>query len=424
MDVLVISKTDNNNHATFQVPAPASPVAPSSIRVRPSLLSLTSNNLTYALLGDRLNWWDAYPVPSNAPAPYNDRSAWGIVPAWGFATVLESAISDINSGTKIWGYWPASGHIIDLALTPGEPTNHWIEVSPHRQSLMVLYNRYIVSTSADENRHAWEASVRPIWQCGYVLSEYVLTPDPAKTPAIHPFPGVPSVKTKWTNEDADISKAVVVSLAASSKTGRSVAYNFAARPPGAGPLGLLQVTSSSGAIQDAADALKPVFATKAVDYSGLGKEEVAEWIAGLEPEKILVIDMGSRNGGFEAVHALVKSNKTLDKAQFVTLNVGYQQKVYTPADVGAALASATEHSKIQLNTSPILEVALQLQGTIKFFAGLEERWDHWVKNREVAVPDLKLVWGEGVPGEKGLAGGWRRLTKGDVAPEEALVFRI
>ncbi|KAL2829577.1 hypothetical protein BJY01DRAFT_254982 [Aspergillus pseudoustus] len=427
MDVHVVSKTDNNTHATFSLPTPTSPLAgPSSLRIRPSLLSLTSNNLTYALLGNQLKWWDAYPVPSNAPTPYNDASAWGIVPAWGFGTVLESTIESIAPGTKLWGYWPASGHVVDLALKhePDEPSTHWIEVSPHRQTLLALYNRYLISTSDDETRHAWEASVRPVWQCAYVLSAYVFTPDPASNPAIHPYPGIPSVKETWTSADADLSRAVVISLAASSKTARAVAHNFTLRPTSGGPLGLLQVTSAPGPIQSAATALKPHFATRAVDYTSLDTEEVAQWIAALKPAKILVIDFGSRDGGFEAAHKLVSQDEVLAKAEFVTVNIGYQQKVYTMSDVGAALASAAEHSKIQFNTSPVIEAILPVQGATKLFAGLEKAWDHWLENREAAAPDLQLVWGEGVVGEKGIEGAWTRLTRGEVKPEEALVFRI
>ncbi|KAL3461028.1 hypothetical protein BJX64DRAFT_300375 [Aspergillus heterothallicus] len=429
MDVHVVSKTNNNTHAAFRLPTPTTPLAPSSIRVQPSLLGLTSNNLTYALLGDMLHWWDTYPLPPNTPAPYNDRTAWGIVPAWGFATVLSSTIPDLPRGTTIWGYWPASGHIVDLALEHrgADPESHWVEVSPHRKTVLELYNRYIVleSPARDETRAAWESVMRPLWQCGYMMAEYVLTHDPASKPPIHPLPGLPSVKAEWTARDADVRKTVIVSLGASSKTGRSFAHNLALRPGGKGPLGFLQVTSAPGGIQVAVEALGVGFASRAVDYEELKEgKEVAEWIVGLKPERILVFDFGSRDGGWESLNALVKGSEELSGVELLTLNVGYQQKVYTLEDVGAAMASAEEHGKVQLNTSPIISAAFELQGAVKVFAGLEEHWDHWVKNQQAVAPDLKIVWGEGVVGEKGIEGGWTRLTKGGVRPEEALVYRI
>jgi hypothetical protein len=49
MDVHVVSKLDNRQHATIQVPGATGPLKPSSIRVRTAILGLTSNNLTYAM---------------------------------------------------------------------------------------------------------------------------------------------------------------------------------------------------------------------------------------------------------------------------------------------------------------------------------------------------------------------------------------
>lgn len=57
MGVHVVSKLDNRQHATFDVEANAQgDLAQSSIRIRPLLISLTSNNLTYAQLGGILRW--------------------------------------------------------------------------------------------------------------------------------------------------------------------------------------------------------------------------------------------------------------------------------------------------------------------------------------------------------------------------------
>ena len=58
MDVHVVSKLDNNQHATFTLPEALAPtkLAASSVRVKTQLISLTSNNLSYAALGDALKW--------------------------------------------------------------------------------------------------------------------------------------------------------------------------------------------------------------------------------------------------------------------------------------------------------------------------------------------------------------------------------
>ena len=67
--------------------------------------------------------WDTYPLPTASPAPYNDVASWGIVPAWGYAIVIESTTS-IPEGTVLWGFWPTSTVPADLQLKATEPKGH------------------------------------------------------------------------------------------------------------------------------------------------------------------------------------------------------------------------------------------------------------------------------------------------------------
>ncbi|KAL5342197.1 hypothetical protein BJX70DRAFT_338341 [Aspergillus crustosus] len=420
MAIHVISKSDNRQHASFDLLESTQPLQPSSIRVRADLLGLTSNNLTYALGGTRLHWWDAYPVPATAPAPYNNNSAWGIVPAWGLATVQESTIPEIKPGTVFYGFWPTSSHAVDLQLNPAEPSGHWTEISAHRQNLMSLYNHYFLfdTKGKDLANFGWDAAVRPIWGAGYVLSEYIFTPDPENHPPIHPL----HESQPWTVEDSDLSKAVFVSVAASTKTGRSTAYNFFCRPPNAGPLGFLQVTSSPGAIAEAAEKFLPSFPVKAISYADV--QDASEWIVSLKPEKIVIADFGGRNGALDKLVAGIKRNAELQSARVVVIAIGNQQKVYTPTDLQASQESFAALSKLQMNTSGVKEAVMKARGPGVYFDELERRWNHWVENREHAAPDLRIVWGEGVQGSNGIEGGWDALINSKVKPEEALVYRL
>lgn len=222
MQIHVVSKSNNTEHVTVSLSQALGPLPPSSIRVKPQIVSLTSNNLSYARGGHFLRWWDTYPIPSNSPAPYNDPSAWGIVPAWGYSIVLEITTS-LRPSTRLWGFWPTGNTPIDLTLTPGQLDSKWIETSPHRQVLMPLYNRYFVTDEQDKERMGWLSVFNGIWRAGYLLSEYVLNP----LQPIHPL-GV-SAGLPWTAKDADLSSALVIALGASTKTARSLTYNFARR---------------------------------------------------------------------------------------------------------------------------------------------------------------------------------------------------
>lgn len=58
MGVHVVSKLDNRQHASFNQEAAAQrELSDSSVRIRTQLISLTSNNLTYARMGGFLRWY-------------------------------------------------------------------------------------------------------------------------------------------------------------------------------------------------------------------------------------------------------------------------------------------------------------------------------------------------------------------------------
>ena len=67
------------------------------IRVQVDRFALTSNNITYAAMGEMLQYWQFFP---------SGEAGWGIIPVWGFGTVQESRHPDIPVGEHLYGYWP------------------------------------------------------------------------------------------------------------------------------------------------------------------------------------------------------------------------------------------------------------------------------------------------------------------------------
>ncbi|KAL5042755.1 hypothetical protein BDW71DRAFT_216724 [Aspergillus fruticulosus] len=373
--------------------------------MRSTLLSLTSNNLTYALYGTFLRCMG----PSN-----------------------ESTIPQLPQGTTLFGFWPTGSHAVDLELTPSELDGHWKEISEHRAHLMPLYNRYRVldTRGKDLTEFAWDAAVGTTFVAGYLLSEYIFTPDPAAHPPIHPC-GTETDKgvQDWTVADADLSKAVFVILGASTKTARSSAYNLFKRPNGTGPLGLLQLTSSPGPLGEAAKVLNDAkgegkFAVGALGYPDVGL--AGKWIAGVKPtpERIVIADFGGRAGVLERVVEDIKRNESLQDVESVVISVGKEQKVYTPEEIQALQASFVSMHKVQMNTSDVYEAAIKFRGAADYFCEVDKAWKSWLENRKAAAPDLHLVWGEGIAGDGGIEAGWDKLCASSVAPDAALVYRI
>jgi len=65
---------------TRAVEAPASDLEPNQIRLEIERFAFTTNNVTYAVAGDMLDYWGFF--PSEEP--------WGRIPAMGLATIPQS----------------------------------------------------------------------------------------------------------------------------------------------------------------------------------------------------------------------------------------------------------------------------------------------------------------------------------------------
>ncbi|KAK1141700.1 hypothetical protein N8T08_008798 [Aspergillus melleus] len=407
----VVSKADNHHHAVVNLPPPLGEGLPvSSILVRPILLGLTSNNLAYARGGDILHWWKTYVVPATAPFPYDDQSSWGIVPAWGYATVTESNISGIQPNSIIWGYLPTSTSPTLLMLEPSDVEGHWVETSIHRQQLMPIYNRYEQvhpGEAKEPDEKAWNALFRGVWLAGYLLSEYVFSADPLGREPVHPLGAVSGIT--WDADDADLSSTVVVILGASSKVARSFSWCLFGRSRASGPLGLVQVTSAPDILQEVAERKGWGGRSRALTYENI--DEATEWIEGLKPSKVLIVDCGARDNILSQLCQNMKQS-------------GLQlcKTVYTTEEVMAARAAMQSLGKIQYNTSAVQDTLIEREGAQSYFGKVSSRWNEWLADRASAIPDMHLVWGQGMEGENGIYGGWEKLSNSMVRPDEGLAY--
>jgi len=73
------------------------PLAAGQVRVRVDAFALTANNVTYAAFGEAMHYWQFFPAR---------EEGWGIVPVWGFGTVVQSLHPGVAVGERLWGYWP------------------------------------------------------------------------------------------------------------------------------------------------------------------------------------------------------------------------------------------------------------------------------------------------------------------------------
>ena len=96
--------------------------------------SFTSNNITYAVMGEQLRYWNFFP-------PHDDElGEWGVIPVWGFATVKESRSSEIEVGERLFGYFPPCDQLKMAPANIGPQT--LFDGSAHRKELPPGYNIY------------------------------------------------------------------------------------------------------------------------------------------------------------------------------------------------------------------------------------------------------------------------------------------
>lgn len=124
----------------------------------------SANNVTYSIFGDKMGYWGFFPA--------NDT--WGIVPMWGFATVVESNHPDVKVGEKVYGYLPMATHLV-IAVGKISPT-HFFDISEKRKSISPVYDNYVrcaTDPGYQVEREAWQLNYRPLFMTSFVLDDYV-----------------------------------------------------------------------------------------------------------------------------------------------------------------------------------------------------------------------------------------------------------
>lgn len=127
-------------------------------------LGFSANNITYAVFGDKMGYWGFFPASDN----------WGIVPMWGFATVIKSTHLDVQVGEKVYGYLPMASHLI---IKAGKTSaTHFFDVSDKRKSISPVYDNYVrcaTDPGYQASREAWQLNYRPLFMTSFVLDDFV-----------------------------------------------------------------------------------------------------------------------------------------------------------------------------------------------------------------------------------------------------------
>ncbi|MDH4390761.1 MAG: DUF2855 family protein [Aquabacterium sp.] len=196
---------------TRLVEAAAPPLADGQVRVRIDRFAFTSNNITYAAFGKAMQYWQFFPVPADA-----DGTAWGCIPVWGFATVVQSLHPGVAVAERLYGYWPMASHAV---LQPTRMSaGAFSDGAPHRAALHAVYNQY--QRLASDPFHTADsedvqALLRPLFLTAWLIDDYL---------ADNAFFGINAANP------AGGTLGVLLLSSASSKTASATAAQLARRP--------------------------------------------------------------------------------------------------------------------------------------------------------------------------------------------------
>ena len=127
-------------------------------------LGFSANNITYSVFGDKMGYW----------CFFRADTTWGIVPMWGFATVLASNHPEVKVGEKVFGYLPMASHLV---ITAGKTSpTHFFDISEKRKSISPVYDNYVrcaTDPGYQAAREAWQLNYRPLFMTSFVLDDYV-----------------------------------------------------------------------------------------------------------------------------------------------------------------------------------------------------------------------------------------------------------
>jgi hypothetical protein len=154
-------KRDDLRQCRLAVSAPPEIDAGQAL-LRVDSFGLTANNVTYAVMGEAMSYWDFFPA----------ADGWGRVPMWGFAEVERSEAEGVGAGTRVYGYLPPSSY---LAVTPVEADERgFVDGSAHRAALPSAYHRYLASDSDPFYRPDTEdvqMLLRPLFFTSFLIAD-------------------------------------------------------------------------------------------------------------------------------------------------------------------------------------------------------------------------------------------------------------
>ena len=127
--------------------------------------ALTSNNVSYALSGDMLDYWGFFPAPAG----------WGRLPVMGHGTVVHSGVEGVNPGERYFGFYPAADHH-ELEAVPAR--GGFVDAGTHRGRHAKTYRAFErVEGAPDADHDARVLLLRGLFVTSFLCEDFLADND-------------------------------------------------------------------------------------------------------------------------------------------------------------------------------------------------------------------------------------------------------
>ncbi len=161
----VVARDDLQHCKTIETLLPEAAQLPDgALLIRIDRFAFTANNITYAVLGDQLKYWQLFPAPES----------FGNIPVWGFGDVIASRHPGISEGESLFGYFPMATHLVIEAADVSKRGLR--DAAAHRQGVAPVYNAYarVSGDPAYAGRQGdYQALLRPLFMLSFLVDDFL-----------------------------------------------------------------------------------------------------------------------------------------------------------------------------------------------------------------------------------------------------------
>jgi hypothetical protein len=161
----IVARNDLQQCKVIETSLPDAAALPDdALLVKVTRFAFTANNITYAVLGDRLKYWQLFPAPEG----------FGNVPVWGFGKVIISKHPGIAEDEILFGYFPMATHLV---IEAADVTKRGLrDAAAHRQDVAPVYNAYtrVSGDPAFEGKQGdYQALLRPLFMLSFLVDDFL-----------------------------------------------------------------------------------------------------------------------------------------------------------------------------------------------------------------------------------------------------------